>query len=402
MDTIITEKMIFGGNCLAKIQGKNIFVPFAIPGEKLEIEITESKKDYDIAKIVNILEPSDKRIIPPCKYYGKCGGCNLMHIDFNYQIELRKKILQDCFERNKIQIPQIDIIVGESLNYRSRFQLHDGCLEAKHSNEKIAIDSCCIAEPVINEYFYSTNPTSRPKGRCHLFGNSKAQPQLSVAIPFEKHNFSISKTSKNKKIKHTIKPKYQGTTIDYTTSVTINLINKRISFDVQGFFQSNIQVLEKSINLVCQNLHGKNVLDMYSGCGTFSVFLAEYFDKVTLVEHNRNAIVFAEQNLQGVNHESYGISGAKWVKENSSYILSQIKNFDAVIIDPPRSGIEPEVLDFLCKTKPPVIRVVSCDPVTNARDIRYLINAGYKLKKLFLLDFYPQTSHIESLSYLEI
>ena len=173
-------------------------------------------------------------------------------------------------------------------------------------------------------------------------------------------------------------------------------------FDVQGFFQSNLQVLEKAITLAVADLSGKNALDMYSGCGTFSVFLAEKFEKVTLVEHNRAAIVFAEQNLLGKNHDSYGISGEKWVKENSASILSKIGNFDAVVIDPPRSGIEKEVLNFLCTVKPPVLRVISCDPVTNARDIRCLIDAGYKLKKLYLLDFYPQTSHIESLCFLEI
>ena len=160
--------------------------------------------------------------------------------------------------------------------------------------------------------------------------------------------------------------------------------------------------MEKAITLAVADLSGKNALDMYSGCGTFSVFLAEKFEKVTLVEHNRAAIVFAEQNLLGKNHDSYGISGEKWVKENSASILSKIGNFDAVVIDPPRSGIEKEVLNFLCTVKPPVLRVISCDPVTNARDIRCLIDAGYKLKKLYLLDFYPQTSHIESLCFLEI
>lgn len=399
METIITEKMVFGGDCLAKINGKNVFVPFALPGEKLEVEIIESKKDYDIAKIVNIIEPSPMRTKPVCQYYEKCGGCNLMHIDFDYQVELRKQILADCFTRNKIQIPEIQSVTGDSLNYRARFQLHDGGLEAKRSNEKVFIINCAVAENSINSYLNSTDEKARPKGRCHVFGSQHATPDFTIAIPPEN---KAAPGPKNKKIKHYIKPKYQGISIDPTTCVTVDILDKKIMFDVQGFFQSNLQVLEKAIQIATTDLCGKNVLDMYSGCGTFSVFLADKFEKVTLVEHNRAAIVFAEQNLAGTNHESYGISGAKWVKENAPSIISKIGNFDAVVIDPPRSGMEKEVLQFLCETKPPVIRLISCDPVTNARDIRSLIDAGYKLKKLYLLDFYPQTSHIESLCFLEL
>ena len=399
METIITEKLVFGGDCLAKIDGKNVFVPFAVPGEKLEVEIVESKKDYDVAKIVNIIESSPKRIEPVCPYYTKCGGCNLMHIDYDYQKELRKQILSDSFKRNKIDIPEIDVVCAESLNYRARFQLHDGCLEAKKSNEKIFIKNCPVAETSINSYLSTTACDQRPKGRCHVFGSSKATPDFTIAIPPVKQDYNAPR---NKKIKHTIKHRYEGITIDPSTCVTVNLLGKNIMFDVQGFFQSNLQVLEKAITIATEDLHGTNVLDMYSGCGTFSVFLADKFEKITLVEHNKAAVVFAEQNLSGKPHESYGISGARWVKENAPSILSKIGNFDAVFIDPPRSGMEKEVREFLCQTKPPVIRVVSCDPVTNARDIRCLIEAGYKLKKLYLLDFYPQTSHIESLCFLEL
>lgn len=398
MHIIITEKMVFGGNCLAKIDGKNVFVPYAVPGEKLEVEIVESKKDYDNTKIINILEKSPHRIEPACPYYEKCGGCNLMHIDFDYQVELRKSILRDLFERNGIQTPEIKIAKGSPLGYRARFQLHDGSLEAKRSNEKVFIKNCPVAENSINRYFESTDEKSRPRGRSHLFGSEKATPDFLITIPEDKK----PQIPQNKKLKHYIRPKYEGNVIDPATLCTVSILGKNISFDVQGFFQSNLEVLEKSIELVTKGLSGKNVLDMYSGVGTFSVFLAEHFEKVWLVEHNRAAIVFAEQNLSGTTHESYGISGAKWAKENAPSILDKIGKFDAVVIDPPRSGMEKEVLDFICNSKPPFVRVVSCDPATNARDIKKLLDSGYVLKELYLLDFYPQTSHIESLCYLEL
>ena len=164
---------------------------------------------------------------------------------------------------------------------------------------------------------------------------------------------------------------------------------------MKGFFQSNISVLEKSIRAVCDGLSGNSALDMYAGCGTFSVFLADHFNDLTLVEHNRDALVFAEKNLMGIKHQSIGLSGTKWAEFNKNAY------FDAVVIDPPRSGMEKEVLNWLCTSKVPQIRSVSCDPATHSRDLAALIKSGYTLKKLYLLDFYPNTSHIESLAVLE-
>lgn len=397
MNRIVTEKLIFGGDCLGKLNGKNVFIPYAIPDEEIEIEIVESKKDYDIAKIVNITKKSPYRIEPVCKYYKKCGGCNLMHIDYDYQIELRKQILSDCFTRNQIQHPQIIAVAGNPFNYRARFQLHDGALQAKKSNEKVYVSNCKIAENPINNYLENINTNHPPLGRCHLFGSEKATPNFSIDTPAEPKKV----VQHNKKIKHHIRPKFEGIVINPSTSVSVKILDKNIVFDVQGFFQSNLEILEKTVQLITEDLSGNSVLDMYSGCGTFSIFLADKFNKVTLVEHNKAAIVFAEQNLAGKNHDSYAISGAKWVKENALSIIEKNGNFDAVIIDPPRSGMEKEVLDFLCQTKPPIIRVLSCDPSTNARDIKRLIDNGYKLDKLYLLDFYPQTSHIESLVFLK-
>lgn len=404
METIITDKIVFGGNCLAKIKGKNVFVPFAIPGEKINVEIVQQKRDYDVAKIVEILEPSPNRINATCRYYERCGGCNLMHIDPEHQRQLRKNILKDTFERNgvNVDVSSIEVIYGDNLNYRCRFQLNDGGMSARGSNEIIPIGECSCAVPEINKWLKEQDFKSRPKGRCHLFGcdnviESSGISGQKVTISVEEERKQIDYQSlkkKNKNIKQT-KKRYSGTTLNASDIIKIDILGKKISFDVKGFFQSNISVLEKSIQAVCSGLQGFSCLDMYAGCGTFSVFLAEKFKELTLVEHNRDALVFAEQNLSGLPHQSIGLSGAKWAEANPNAY------FDAVVIDPPRSGMEKEVCDWLCKSKIPQVRSVSCDPATHARDISRLLKAGYNLKKLYLLDFYPNTSHIESLAVLE-
>ena len=137
---------------------------------------------------------------------------------------------------------------------------------------------------------------------------------------------------------------------------------------------------------------------MYSGCGSISVFLKDKYKNVSLVEHNRDALVYAEKNMNGLTHTSYGLSGASWVKNCASFCPP----FDACVVDPPRSGMEKEVLDYLCKSKIPYIRSLSCDPSTHARDCERLIKAGYRLEKIYLLDFYPHTSHIESLAIFNL
>ena len=135
---------------------------------------------------------------------------------------------------------------------------------------------------------------------------------------------------------------------------------------------------------------------MYAGCGAISCFLGQNFKNVTLVEHNRDALVFAEQNMAGTPHISYGMSGASWVKNCASTCPA----FDAAVVDPPRSGMEKEVLEYFCKSHIPFIAYLSCNPSTQSRDCQKLLAAGYKIESAYLMDFYPNTSHIESLMFL--
>ncbi|MCR5764053.1 MAG: RsmD family RNA methyltransferase [Treponema sp.] len=409
--TIKAEKMVFGGDCICKIEGKTVFVPYAIPGETLEVEIIKDLRDYSIAKICSIKEPSQYRVIPFCQYYGKCGGCNMQHIQTDYQSRLRADILKDAFEREGVEIPEIQIIKGNPQQYRSRFQFHDGGLMARQSNEIIPIETCPCATPEINAYLREIPYEERPKGRVHVFASNKI---TSIPEGYDKiiiANEEAAQKKKERKMQERspsgrklkkqkkIKSRFEGTTVNPLNLCTVSLRGKNITFDVQGFFQSNIDVLEQAIPNVTEGLNGKNVLDMYAGAGTFSVFLADLFENVCLVEHNRDALVYAEQNLSGLKHESYGLSGDTWIKYHAEKHIQRNGEFDAVVIDPPRSGMEKSVCQWLCSSGIPDIRSISCDIATHARDAKFLTRAGYRIEKLFLLDFYPQTCHIESLAW---
>lgn len=394
---IITDKTVFGGNTLAKNKGKNIFIPYAIPEEELEIEIIESKRDYDIAKIKQIIKPSPHRVKPICKYYEICGGCNMMHIETSFQQEIRKNMLQDAFSKYQIDISnKIEIISGPEFNYRSRFQFIDGGLSQKSSNNIIKIDECLCAEKPINDYLKNTDFEHREKGRTHYFGSEKL---INTNLIIEKkEQIQTKKTNpKNKKFKEN--HYFSGTILSEENTAIVELNGKQISFDVRGFFQSNLYVFEKVLKLICDSLPGgKNIVDIYSGCGSISAFLSDKYENVVLVEHNRDALVYAEKNMAQNKHTSYGLSGANWVKN----CVNSCPQFDACVVDPPRSGMEKEVLDYLCKSKIPTIRSLSCDPSTHARDCEKLIKAGYELEKIYLLDFYNHTSHIESLAIFNL
>ncbi len=412
--TIITEKMVFGGDCIAKIDGKTIFVPYAIPGEKLEVEIIKENRDYSVARIVNIIEPSPHRVQPFCKYYGVCGGCNMQHISTEHQAELRASILEDAFKREGLEPPKIKVISASPQGYRTRYQFHDGGMMQRLSNNIVKIDQCPCAVEEINHYLKEIPAQERPLGRVHVFGSKKIS---SIPDGYDKIIIADetiagrkakdreirekrSKKSNGKKIKQ-IRPRFEGTVSVQNNLCTVDIYGKKVAFDVQGFFQSNLDVLELTIPKIIQGLEGKNVLDMYAGCGTFSVFLADKFEKVTLVEHNRDALVYAEQNLAGKKHESFGLSGETWVKYHLQGCVEHNGDFDAVVIDPPRSGMEKAVCQWLSHSNIPQIRSMSCDAATHARDIKFLARGGYALKELYLLDFYPQTCHIESLAVLE-
>lgn len=404
LHNIITDKIVFGGNNLSKINGKNVFIPFAVPGEELQVRITEQKNDYDTAEIVKIVKESPDRVTPDCKYYGICGGCNMMHISDSAQTKYRTQMLQEMLENNGVSFPleQIKAVTGPSRNYRSRFQLTDGGLSERRKNVIIPLDECKCAEKIINKYLSETPKENRPSGRTHFFGSDKmidfqgnAVEKPVIAVKREE---KVQKIIQSKKSSRKIKIKenhyFSGTQASPENEVTVKVSDKKLTFDVRGFFQSNMFVFEKTCELIRDILVPcENILDMYSGCGSLSVFAADKAKKITLVEHNRDALVFAERNLAGINHTSFGLSGKNWVKNCSD----TCPKFDAIVIDPPRSGMEKPVLNYLIKSGAQQIISMSCDPATHARDISRLCCNGYEIKNVYLLDFYPNTSHIESL-----
>lgn len=373
---IITEKMIAGGSCITRIDGKAVFIPFSLPGETLEIEITESKKDYSFARIVRVIEPSPHRVKPLCPLFETCGGCTLQMADSEFQKELRLSIVKDVFDRAKLS-STIDtyMISGSPYEYRSRFQFHRSPSDTVSfmegsSSDLVTLPDCPVAVPMIRKAISDgslarTATKFNSKSRFHVFSYGDDLWQE-----------------------------------DASNDCSVFLRGKNIHFDVRGFFQSNIpllsQLLETLESKMEQYVHSDEcLLDFYSGVGTFSTILGNKFKKRVLLEHNRAALGKARINLSAENKTGNifcTCTDDKWHLQKESRF-----SYSTAIIDPPRQGLPKSATEWFNNSGIPVIFYVSCDPATFARDAIRLAQGGYKLEESILFDFYPQTHHVETL-----
>ncbi|MGI5083752.1 class I SAM-dependent RNA methyltransferase [Treponema putidum] len=402
-EIVKTQKMVFGASCIASLkEGKAVFIPYSLPDEVLEISIIKEHKNYTEGKIEKILEPSPHRVTPKCPHFYACGGCNLQIADDKYQHFLRKSMAIEAldralglhkekaaFDKPALEKPFFEksffektvFVSGQDWAYRARFQFYidkDGSLSLKEnkSSGSVKIKECPVAVQAIKNLLKSNLKAYATNSRIHIFSDGE-----------------------------------KIFTQDNAKDCEVRLAGKRIKFNPLGFFQSNLDMTEKLINTIFEYAEiSERVLDLYSGVGTFSLFAYDQAKEIHLVEHNKHALAYAKENFlinrnsssAGIFKEKnasyppkifyHGLDGKNWPKTRESKL-----NFDTVFVDPPRSGIDKEVLSWLYSSGIRQIFYISCDPVTFARDTASLLLSGYKLEKHFLFDFYPQTHHIETL-----
>ncbi len=183
--------------------------------------------------------------------------------------------------------------------------------------------------------------------------------------------------------------------IDDDRDITAQVQGKKIVFSVGCFFQSNLPVLSELVPFAMDELSGEAAADLYCGVGIFGAFLTERFSRVTAVESRSLSLSYARRNIPGPNHDFFQMSVEQWLESGLAR-----GPFDAVVVDPPRAGLGPEVRRWLCAAGTARLAYVSCNPVTLARDVGELLSRGFTLDKVGLFDFYPQTSHVETVARL--
>ena len=376
--TLRVEKLSSHGEGIAFPEGKTVFIPHTIPGEDILCEITENHASFSRARLVEVKAPSPQRREPPCPLFGICGGCALQHIEYSYQTELKRRAVRETFVRiGGVDPGELEIVTGEPYHYRNRTQLHacaDGALGFAEagSNETIKARQCPILVPPLERWLITENRKSRP---YHT---------LSTLIG-ERPRFSVF--GQNESIYIEGRDSY----------AVAKVRGKSFQFPVAHFFQSNVSMLEKLIERFIEPLRGERALDLYSGAGLFSLFMADRFSAIECVESDSASIEAARLNLSGTKAKpSFSdITVERWIRTPRANHA-----FDCVVADPPRTGLSPEAREWLGKAQTSRFLYVSCDHASLARDLRDLTQRDWNIENITLFDFYPQTGRLEALALL--
>lgn len=407
---LIIEKLVPGGDGLARHEGKVYFVPMTLPGEKVLVRVTESKKDFAKAVAVEILEPSPDRVQPPCSVFGKCGGCDWQHIGYPAQLLQKVSMVEDALRRTGgFSFPGLAIEPGKPWRYRNRIQIHRGPsgeagFLARTSHAVVPISTCPVAGTAFDTLLARPGlPGQAAEGRrsgrhtawTHPLQNGDGDFLISDEPGATGPGLILSSSQPG--AARPI-PEYLGPRVEDTGGeIDVEILGKSIRFDLRCFFQSNLEMVERLIPFALDGLSGNQALDLYCGVGLFGAFLKDRFTNVLAVEENPISLEYALRNI-GDAHTFLRGRLEDLLPEERGH-LSECRP-DAVVVDPPRDGLDKTVKDFLIAKKPAKLIYVSCNPVTLARDLKTLLAEGFILDDLRLFDFYPQTAHVEAVAKL--
>ncbi len=410
---VTIEKPIYGGASLARVEGKAVFVPLALPGEQARVRIVEEKRGYATAEVEEIVAAAPERVVPNCKHFGTCGGCQYQHAEYKAQLEMKQAILRETLERGGVRAPdEIAVLAGEPWAYRNRIRLaFDASGRAgyrgRRSHAVIAIEECPIAAPVLVEAAFSAAELFRrfaAKGRpteLSLFCDATEDSMLASVftegtayVPLRDYfDALLSQIPSLRGVELVEVHQGQPKTVARAGAESIAYHAAGIDYRVDhgAFFQVNRWLVDKLVECVTNGLSGGLAWDLFAGVGLFSRKLVERFENVAAVESAPAAIAALEQNLSGTNATAVKATTLEFLRG-----AVRGERPDLIVVDPPRIGLGAETTELLGQIAAPELVYVSCDPATLARDLRVLVGAGYAIERVTLADLFPQTFHIET------
>lgn len=387
------------GRGIIKLNNKTTFVENALPNEVIDIKITHEYKNFNEAKVVNYIETSNERCEIKCPYYNECGGCNIMHMSYEAQLDFKQnkiKNIVDKYLNNNIKINKI-ISYNNQFNYRNKitFKVKDNKIGFYKNNthEIVEINKCLIANEKINEII-----SYLKKLDLSLITNitCRCNNGLMVIIDTNSYNLNVDflkpvATSIYFKINNKLKHIYGDKNI-YEKLEKYNYI-----ISPNSFFQVNKNITIKLYNKIKEYVgKGKNVLDLYCGTGSIGIFINDE-NNVVGIEINESAIKDATKN-KDLNK----LDNTHFILGDSGKKIKELKfKPDVIIIDPPRSGLNNETLNNILDFNSKKIIYVSCDPMTLVRDLK-LLNNLYNIQEITPFDMFPNTYHVECIALLNI
>ena len=377
---ITPTTLVYGGEALGRLpDGRAVFVPFVIPGETVRVSIREEKRSHARAVLLDILQPSPQRLVPPCPHFTHCGGCHYQHIPYPEQLAAKTEILREQLQRigGLSQVPLQPIVPSPNpFNYRNYIQFHldpQGKLgfQAARSNQVIPITQCHLPEAPLTEIWPLLDIEPVPgleRLSLRLGANEEIQLILESSQPQPIH-FSVEELPIS-----AVHLSPGGTSVlAGSETLFMDILDQSFQVSAGSFFQVNTLLAEAMVRHILEILPlqpGMTLLDLYCGVGLFSLFLAPKVSWLVGVEVSASACRDFAANLDAFDHvELYEAP----VEE----VLKQI-NFhpDLILVDPPRAGLGNAVLDGLLAQQAPWLAYISCDPSTLARDARRLTARG--------------------------
>jgi 23S rRNA (uracil1939-C5)-methyltransferase len=382
------EKLVYGGEGLARLDGRVVFTPFVLPGERIRAEARQEKPGLVRAHTLEVLQPAAERVEAPCSYFGRCGGCHYQHAPYAYQLGLKRAILVEELRRlGKIEPPRhIDVISGEPWGYRNRAQLHIeenrlGFREGR-SHTLCPIDHCPISSPKINEAIGARVAMQRDQ-RWPRFVRT-----VEVFTDEQQVQVNVIDTER------AVARRFFDWCAELIPGVVTGALDYEGRFRVSSnsFFQVNRFLHDELVKAALDGLEGETALDLYAGVGLFSLPLALRFRRVMAVESGGGAV----RDLQH-NGERAGLTNLRSEQKTAEDFLTTLQKApELVLLDPPRAGLGKVVVERLLALRPPRIAIVACDPSTLARDLALLLAGGYAMDRMTLVDLFPQTFHLET------
>ncbi len=404
------EKMVYGGYGLCYGEGKTFLVKGAYPGEEVEAEIIESKKGVFFAQTQKILQPSKFRIVPSCRHFKECDGCEWMDVSYEEQLKFKQEIFVEQMKRiAKFNVKKPEIFETKEKHYRNKaeFVVRNSELGffRKHSHNFVKIRKCEILSERLNELKKKVGILLKKHPRFsskveHVVLREGNNETMVIFIsskdltPPSLEDVDNVVSLKRKVHSHVVisgkERTHQGKN---TIDVKINDIQYQVP--AKSFFQVNYEgarILSRIVREYVQN--GEKLLDLYCGIGFFSLQFHDKFKRILGVESSPSSIIYAQKNasMNGFDNVEFKVQKTEeWESE---------EKFDVVVVDPPRSGLRntAEKVALLSKKK---IVYVSCDSSTFARDTKILMKNGFELKNVKIVDMFPQTHHFEVVALFE-
>jgi 23S rRNA (uracil1939-C5)-methyltransferase len=397
-------QMAHGGPALGRHEGKVIFVPYALPGETVRVEIETSKKGWAQARLVEVIEPSPERVSPACPHFGPdaCGGCQWQHMSYAAQLAYKTEVVREQLARlgglDDVRV-QPTRAVSEPWGYRNHVQLHAspaGLGYVAADGQRVEpVGTCPIMHPLVAELFEELDIEIEELEGLALRAGINTGQQLVVFETVDDEPFELEVD----------RPVSCVLLLSDGTPITLvgrdhffeRVAGKDYRVSAQSFFQVNTAGAQALVDTVAAYLSPKSdetILDLYCGVGLFSLALAGQVDRIVAVEAHPVAADDARFNVQAAGLDNVRV----FENEVEAALATLDERADAVVADPPRSGCGPAVIGRLAALEPERLVYVACDPATLARDAKSLTAAGYRLTEVQPLDLFPQTYHVESVA----